>query len=170
MPGWEDSSWGYHGDDGKKFFNADGEPFGPKFMTSDTIGCCLNFINNTVFYTRNGVNLGIAFQDLKEALYPCVGMMSPGGSVGANFGYRKFKYTASDIYSFYMIMWEFIYGIPPFNNEAHDFQLSLNICKGKRPEIIKNIQQCYINLMKRCWDIDPLKRLTASEIKEIIKV
>ncbi|CAI2180140.1 10456_t:CDS:2 [Funneliformis geosporum] len=47
MPGWEDSSWGYHGDDGKKFFNADGEPFGPKFMTSDTIGCCLNFINNT---------------------------------------------------------------------------------------------------------------------------
>ncbi|CAI2187626.1 16019_t:CDS:2, partial [Funneliformis geosporum] len=75
----------------------------------------------------------------------------------------------SDIYSFYMIMWEFIYGIPPFNNEAHDFQLSLNICKGKRPEIIKNIQQCYINLMKRCWDIDPLKRLTASEIKEIIK-
>ncbi|CAI2165707.1 12759_t:CDS:2 [Funneliformis geosporum] len=28
---------------------------------------------------------------------------------------------ASDIYSFSMIMWEFISGIPPFDNEAHDF-------------------------------------------------
>ncbi|CAI2194596.1 19228_t:CDS:2, partial [Funneliformis geosporum] len=80
MPGWEDSSCGYHGDDGQIFFNSKGKPFGPKFMTGDTIGCCLNFRNNTVFYTRNGVNLGIAFRDLKKALYPCVGMMSPGGS------------------------------------------------------------------------------------------
>ncbi|CAI2191951.1 3843_t:CDS:1, partial [Funneliformis geosporum] len=76
---------------------------------------------------------------------------------------------ASDIYSFSMIMWEFISGIPPFDNEAHDFQLSLNICKGKRPKIIKNILQCYINLMKRCWDMDPLKRPITSEIKMIIK-
>ncbi|CAI2199699.1 19204_t:CDS:1, partial [Funneliformis geosporum] len=53
---------------------------------------------------------------------------------------RGQPYTlASDIYSFSMIMWKFISGIPPFNNEAHDFQLSLDICKGKRPEIIKNI-------------------------------
>ncbi|CAI2183035.1 3019_t:CDS:2 [Funneliformis geosporum] len=96
MPGWEDSSWGYHGHDGLMVFNSEGKPFGPKFMTSDTIdtiGCCLNFRNNTVFYTRNGVNLGVAFRDLKKALYPYVGMMSTGGSVGANFGYRKFKYT-----------------------------------------------------------------------------
>ncbi|CAG8645137.1 4336_t:CDS:2 [Funneliformis mosseae] len=93
MPGWEDISWGYHGDDGN-IFNAGSEKlYGPTFMTGDTIGCCLNFRNNTVFYTRNGVNLGIAFQDLKNALYPCVGMLSPGGSIGANFGYRKFKYT-----------------------------------------------------------------------------
>ena len=76
---------------------------------------------------------------------------------------------ASDIYSFSIIMWEFISGVPPFDNEAHDFQLSLDICKGKRPEIIKNIPQCYINLMKKCWDMDPLKRPTASEIKKIIE-
>ncbi|CAI2185707.1 1909_t:CDS:2, partial [Funneliformis geosporum] len=35
----------------------------------------------------------------------------------------------SDIYSFSIIMWEFISGISPFDNEAHDFQLSLDICK-----------------------------------------
>ncbi|CAI2177082.1 2127_t:CDS:2, partial [Funneliformis geosporum] len=93
MPGWEDSSWGYHGDDGNTYLNNDGKSYGPKFMTGDTIGCSLNIRNNTVFYTRNGVNLGIAFRDLKNALYPCVGILSPGGTVGANFGYRKFKYT-----------------------------------------------------------------------------
>ncbi|CAI2183833.1 18061_t:CDS:2, partial [Funneliformis geosporum] len=63
-------------------------------MTGDTIGCCcLNIRKNTVFYTRNGVNIGITFQDLKNALYPCVGILSPGGTIGANFGYKKFKYT-----------------------------------------------------------------------------
>ncbi|CAI2168982.1 134_t:CDS:2 [Funneliformis geosporum] len=82
---------------------------------------------------------------------------------------RGQPYTlASDIYSFSMIMWEFISGIPPFDNKAHDFQLSLEICKGKRPKIIENIPQCYIALMKKCWDSDPLKRPTASEIINII--
>ncbi|CAI2187482.1 1279_t:CDS:1, partial [Funneliformis geosporum] len=55
---------------------------------------------------------------------------------------------ASDIYSFSMIMCELLVGSTPFNNEAHDFQLALSICKGKRPKIIKNIPQCYINLME----------------------
>ncbi|CAI2175110.1 5381_t:CDS:2 [Funneliformis geosporum] len=96
MPGWGDSSWGYHGDDGNKFYKDNGKQYGPKFMTGDTIGCCLSFRNNTVFYTRNGVNLGIAFRDLeKGTLYPCVGMMSTDGSIVANFGDRKFKYTES---------------------------------------------------------------------------
>ncbi|PKC63193.1 kinase-like protein, partial [Rhizophagus irregularis] len=41
---------------------------------------------------------------------------------------RHNSYTPeSDIYSFSMIMWEFTSGIPPFNHEAHDFQLSLSI-------------------------------------------
>ncbi|CAG8609137.1 9015_t:CDS:2, partial [Funneliformis mosseae] len=93
LPSWEDSSWGYHGDDGKRFFENNGKSYEPKFMTGDTIGCYLNFRNNTVFYTRKGVNLGIAFRDLKNALYSCVGIVSPGGSVRANFGYRKFRYT-----------------------------------------------------------------------------
>src|SRR5256885_1438685 len=85
---------------------------------------------------------------------------------------RDNPYTpASDIYSFSMIMWEIISCVPPFDDRAHDFQLSLSICKGERPkipEIAKNIPKCYINLMKKCWDSDPLKRPTASEVKGII--
>src|SRR6266542_4933409 len=82
---------------------------------------------------------------------------------------RGNPYTpASDIYSLSMIMWEFTSGVQPFNGRAHNFQLSLSICKGERPEIIENTPQCYIDLMKKCWDEDPLKRPNALEIKEII--
>jgi serine/threonine protein kinase len=56
---------------------------------------------------------------------------------------------ASDIYSFSMIMWEFTSGVTPFNDRAHDIQLSLSICKGERPEIIENTPQCYVDLMKK---------------------
>ncbi|CAI2191833.1 8380_t:CDS:2, partial [Funneliformis geosporum] len=57
LPGCEDSSWGYRGDDGNTYLNNDDKSYGPKFMTGDTIGCSLNIRNNTVYYTRNGVNL-----------------------------------------------------------------------------------------------------------------
>jgi hypothetical protein len=76
---------------------------------------------------------------------------------------------ASDIYSFSMIMWEFTSGIPPFNDRAHDIQLSLSICRGERPEIIKNTPQCYVDLMKKCWNEDPLKRPSSEEVSNIIR-
>ena len=56
--GWDNDSWGYHGDDGKIYCLGSGKLYGPLFTTDDAIGCCLNFTNNTVFYTKNGVNLG----------------------------------------------------------------------------------------------------------------
>ncbi|GBB85507.1 hypothetical protein RclHR1_01200021 [Rhizophagus clarus] len=83
---------------------------------------------------------------------------------------RGKPYTqASDIYSFSMIMWEFTSGVPPFSDVAHDFQLSISICRGERPKIIENIPQCYIELMKKCWNEDPFKRPSAPEVKGIIR-
>jgi serine/threonine protein kinase len=83
---------------------------------------------------------------------------------------RGKSYTpASDIYSFSMIMWEFTSGVSPFNDRAHDLQLSLSICKGERPEIIENTPQCYVDLMKKCWNEDPLKRPSSKEVLDIIK-
>ncbi|POG69838.1 kinase-like domain-containing protein, partial [Rhizophagus irregularis DAOM 181602=DAOM 197198] len=82
---------------------------------------------------------------------------------------RKKPYTpASDIYSFSMIMWEFTSGIPPFKNEAHDHHLILSICKGERPEIAKNTPKCYIDLMKKCWNLDPLNRPTIAMLEYTI--
>jgi serine/threonine protein kinase len=83
---------------------------------------------------------------------------------------RGKSYTqASDIYSFSMIMWEFTSGVPPFNDRAHDIQFSLSICKGERPEIIENTPQCYVDLMKKCWDEDPLERPSSKEVLNIIE-
>ncbi|CAB4410610.1 unnamed protein product [Rhizophagus irregularis] len=85
---------------------------------------------------------------------------------------RGKSYTpASDIYSFSMIMWEFTSGVPPFSDRKYDdLQLSLSICKdGERPEIIENTPQCYVDLMKRCWNEDPLKRPSSKEVLEIIE-
>ncbi|GBB96465.1 hypothetical protein RclHR1_02760018 [Rhizophagus clarus] len=65
-------------------------------------------------------------------------------------------------------MWEFTSGIPPFNDRAHDLKLSISICKGERPEIIKSTPQCYVDLMKKCWSEDPLKRPSAKEVSNII--
>ena len=88
-------------------------------------------------------------------------------------------------------MWEITLGVPPFSNRGHDLQLGLNICKGERPEIIKNTHkniwitklllknkkvvthhgncpQSYVDLMKKCWDTDPIKQPKTSEIKNII--
>src|SRR3990170_2226354 len=82
---------------------------------------------------------------------------------------RGKPYTpASNIYSFAMIMWELTSLVPPFDDRAHDFHLSLSICKGERPEIVEDTPQCYIDLMKRCWDNDPLKRPNASDIRGIV--
>src|SRR6266496_5065005 len=82
---------------------------------------------------------------------------------------RNKPYTsASDIYSFSMIMWEFTSGIPPFNHKAHDHQFIISICKGERPEIMKNTPKCYIDLMKKCWDPDPSNRPTIIMLENII--
>ncbi len=73
---------------------------------------------------------------------------------------------AADIYSFGIIMWEMTSGIPAFNHMPHDFNLSLKICRGLRPNIVKGTMPEYAELMKKCWDFDPNKRPTAKELTE----
>ncbi|PKC54755.1 kinase-like protein, partial [Rhizophagus irregularis] len=78
---------------------------------------------------------------------------------------RGKSYTpASDIYSFSMIMWEFTSGVPPFNNRAKVACLNLFKILRLRPEIIENTPQCCVNLMKKCWNEDPLKRPSSEEV------
>src|SRR5690242_10907955 len=70
------------------------------------------------------------------------------------------EYTfASDIYSIGMLMWEISSCQPPFIEYEHNFDLVLNIINGMRPKIVPGTPLEYENLMKQCWDADPLKRL-----------
>ncbi|GBC06982.1 hypothetical protein RclHR1_07180007 [Rhizophagus clarus] len=76
------------------------------------------------------------------------------------------KYTkASDIYSFGMIMWEFMTCRRPFWNEDHDIKLIIKICDGLRPPIVTNAPEGYIELMKECWYSDPKERPEATNIR-----
>ncbi len=52
QPGWEPGSYGYHGDDGKKFHaNGSGEAFGPQFGAGDVVGAGLHIQRQEIFFT-----------------------------------------------------------------------------------------------------------------------
>ena len=55
--GSENNSWGYHSD-GRTYHKGKYKEYGPDFTSDDIIGCYLNFKNNMVFYTKNGIYLG----------------------------------------------------------------------------------------------------------------
>ncbi len=59
LPGWDPTSYGYHGDDGKFFLSSGiGLTYGPTYTTGDVVGCGLDFVNGRIFFTKNGENLG----------------------------------------------------------------------------------------------------------------
>jgi Ran-binding protein 9/10 len=57
MPGWEPSSWGYHGDDGE-FYSGSGHgtTYGDKFGTGDVVGCHIT-VDKGITFTKNGAFL-----------------------------------------------------------------------------------------------------------------
>ncbi|KAG9290405.1 hypothetical protein G9A89_007136 [Geosiphon pyriformis] len=72
--------------------------------------------------------------------------------------------SASDIYSFGIIMWEVSAGQKPFADRSHDYDLALEICNGLRPEVVAGTPRRYFSLMERCWDAEPAKRPSAAEL------
>ncbi|RHZ75468.1 hypothetical protein Glove_213g84 [Diversispora epigaea] len=76
------------------------------------------------------------------------------------------EYTqASDIYSFGMVMLEVLTSYQPYYNIPHDATLAKDICEGLKPEIKCEIPQFLKEIMEKCWNFEPLNRLTAKELK-----
>lgn len=55
----EINSYGYHSNNGAFYHGSKELPTaGPPFGESDVIGCGVNFVTNSVFFTKNGVFMG----------------------------------------------------------------------------------------------------------------
>ena len=76
------------------------------------------------------------------------------------------KYTKScDVYAFAMIVYEIITELKPFDKFSI-FQIPIEIEKGYRPMIRKNIAKSYKNIIEECWSQDPTKRPSFDEISD----
>ena len=83
-------------------------------------------IDSTVFYTKNGVNLGVAFDNVPQNMYPTVGLQSPGEIADANFG--NFFSTAYRRVHFHLLYLKLIL----------DNIISINYCSSIGVQILDN--------------------------------
>ena len=101
-------------------------------------------------------------KNTKKSIYGVLPYVAPEILRGQN--YTK----ASDIYSFGIIMYEVISGLPPYYDVRHDENLAIKICQGLRPRFNIQVPQLFVNLIKRCLDANPLNRPTAFELYKIL--
>lgn len=101
MPGWDPHSYGYHGDDGRKYGERSTPGVYPGFEVGDVIGCGYDRVQRSVFFTRNGMMLGTAFTEInEEKLWPVVGFSNRHDEpvkVGINFGLEPFAFSGDGI-------------------------------------------------------------------------
>ncbi|POG66378.1 kinase-like domain-containing protein [Rhizophagus irregularis DAOM 181602=DAOM 197198] len=82
---------------------------------------------------------------------------------------RGYQYTkAADIYSFGIIMNEFLSEEIPFNDVPHDHILAIKICKGLRPKISEDISKFLVDLIMKCWDAKAENRPYAKELYQTL--
>ena len=62
-------------------------------------------------------------------------------------------------------MYEVLTSYPPYYNISHNEKLAMDICEGLKPEIKCEIPQFLKEIMEKCWNIEPLNRPTAEELK-----
>ena len=78
---------------------------------------------------------------------------------------RKKPYNQKvDVYSFGIMLWEMITGKLPFKGVTRDEFMTEVVGKGFRPTIAKNLSPVLANLLRDCWDANPLKRPSFEDI------
>ncbi|PNP80395.1 hypothetical protein FNYG_05994 [Fusarium nygamai] len=93
--GWNAWSVGYHGDDGEIYENTEDGVYDSKrtFGIGDTVGCGVNYSEETYFFTINGLLLVERRRPvIFRKLYPCIGHDDAGCTVKVNFGEESFAW------------------------------------------------------------------------------
>ena len=95
-------SYGYHSK-GKSYNNKKQAKYGETFAKGDIIGCGVDFINKSIFYTKNGKFLDFAFKDInfelnKGYFYPSICMHTLNIEIKLNFGNEDFKFDINNYY------------------------------------------------------------------------
>jgi len=105
MPGWEPGTYAMHSDDGHAYYNNKSSiyecksfAFGPAYQTNGVIiGCGYNFLTREVFFTHNGLLIGVPFlipnQLEVSDISPCIGMMTQRSIYRINVGQKPFAFN-----------------------------------------------------------------------------
>src|SRR5947209_5398123 len=127
---------------------------------------CGNILNNNYYgnFQSKITDLGLCklvnttSQSNDKQIYGVLPYVAPEVLKGK--GYTQ----ASDIYGFGIIAYEVCTGLPPYHDIAHDEFLAAKICQGLRPKSDYKVPQLILDVIKQCWDADPLKRPKADEL------
>jgi hypothetical protein len=79
--GGDENGWGYIGDRALYHRRNKIKAYGDKFVQGDTIGVTLDLDSGTLSFSKNDVDLGVAFDNLAGELYPAVAFYNHGQSV-----------------------------------------------------------------------------------------
>ncbi|POG74675.1 kinase-like domain-containing protein [Rhizophagus irregularis DAOM 181602=DAOM 197198] len=101
-------------------------------------------------------------ENAKNKIYGILPYIAPEILRGQN--YTK----AADIYSFGIIMYEVISGLPPYYDVGHDINLAVKICKGLRPRFNIKVPKLIVHLIKKCLDANQFNRPKAEEIEKTL--
>ncbi|PKB93562.1 kinase-like protein, partial [Rhizophagus irregularis] len=102
-------------------------------------------------------------ENTKNNVYGVLPYIAPEILMGNDYS------KAADIYSFGIIMYEVISGLPPYHDISHYENLAIKICEGLRPRFNNiKVPQLIVQIVKRCLDANPLNRPTSEEIKNIL--
>jgi serine/threonine protein kinase len=102
----------------------------------------------------------ITTKNAKNYIYGVLPYVAPEILRGQNYT------RAADIYSFGIVMYEVISGLPPYYHLSHDKNLAIKICHGLRPRFNIKVPQLIVYLIKRCLDANPFNRPISREIKD----
>ncbi len=79
--GGDDNGWGFIGDRALYHKRTKVKAYGERFSQGDTIGVTLNMDRGTLSFSKNGQDLGVAFEGLVGCLYPAVAFYNQGQRV-----------------------------------------------------------------------------------------